>query len=68
MKAHEIDVQDLYQNAEQQTRRDLKYLTLFMLANITIGGYAAVFVNALHQIFILKNNDASEWFLPYRTM
>lgn len=57
-----------YQDAERKSRRDVKYLTGFMLGNITLGGYTAVFINALHQIFFLKNYDASEWFLPYKTM
>lgn len=62
------DAFHFYQEAERKSRRDTKWLTSFMLGNITLGGYTAVFINALHQIFALKNYDASEWFLPYKTM
>lgn len=67
-KAHETDAFEFYEEAERKSQRDFKYLAVFMLSNITLGGYGAVLINALHQIFIRKNDDASDWYLPYNTM
>lgn len=67
-EANGTDAFHFYEDAEWKSGRDVKYLTGFMLGNITFGGYTAVLINALHQIFILKNYDASDWFLPYNTL
>lgn len=66
-EADGTDAFQFYEDAERKSQRDFKYLTGFMLGNITLGGYAAVLINALHQIFIRKNYNASDWYLPYKT-
>lgn len=66
--ANGTDTFYFYQDAERKSRRDFTYLTIFMLGNITFGGFIPVTINALYQIYILKNDDASEWFLPYKTV
>lgn len=66
--AEKHDAFEFYKDAERKTRRLTKLLTAFMLGNITIAVYAAVYINAGYQIFVLKNHNATDWYLPFNTM
>lgn len=57
-----------YEEAERKGQFITKYVSGFMVINITFSAFGAALIDGLFNIFVRGNHDATDWYLPYKTM
>lgn len=55
-----------YEEAEREGQRITQFITWFLLTDICVGAFCMAIGDALYNVFVLNNHNASNWYLPYK--